>query len=132
MKIYLGSDHQGFAQFALRGGRLWQEADAAITPVQPAMLAPGLYLISGGTGGIGRALAARLAAVPGCRVVLAARNLPKDTLPKGIIARALDVADAAAVRETTRGWRDRRPLGEPVPDLAALSSAPRQSAAASL
>ncbi|MCO6415388.1 SDR family oxidoreductase [Siccirubricoccus sp. KC 17139] len=54
-----------------------------------------LAVVTGGTGGIGRACAARLAAL-GYRVVAGARRAA--ALPEGVEFAPLDVADAASVR----------------------------------
>lgn len=59
--------------------------------------APPLAVVTGGTKGIGRACAARLAGM-GYRVVAAARGAPATALPDGVAHAPLDVADAAAVR----------------------------------
>jgi 3-oxoacyl-(acyl-carrier-protein) synthase/thioesterase domain-containing protein/NADP-dependent 3-hydroxy acid dehydrogenase YdfG/aryl carrier-like protein len=87
------SEHQGFSQQALRNGRLWHLAEASIAPPQTVLPDPGLYLITGGTGGIGNALAVRIAAQPGCHVTLLARTQPTLSLPKGVSFWALDIAD---------------------------------------
>lgn len=56
-----------------------------------------LALVTGGTRGIGRACAARLAGM-GYRVVAASRSAPKEALPAGVEYAALDVTDPASVR----------------------------------
>lgn len=92
------SEHSGFAQLALRDQRLWQDTEAEIAPPpSPALPSPGRYLIIGGTGGVGRSLAARLAALPGTEVILAARHAPHDPLPPGVSVRVLDVTDKASI-----------------------------------
>lgn len=53
-------------------------------------------LVTGGTRGLGRAIAARLAAA-GCRVVACARNAP-ESLPNGVSFAAADIRDADAAR----------------------------------
>lgn len=59
---------------------------------------PRLALVTGGTRGIGRACAARLAAV-GYAVIAASRSEPSGAgLPPGVAYAALDVADPASVR----------------------------------
>lgn len=56
-----------------------------------------LAVVTGGTRGIGRACAVRLAAM-GFRVLACGRFAPRDALPPGVEAAVLDVTDPAAVR----------------------------------
>jgi NAD(P)-dependent dehydrogenase (short-subunit alcohol dehydrogenase family) len=65
--------------------------------VERAGAAARLALVTGGTRGIGRACAARLAA-EGFAVIAAARAEPARPLPPGVAWAALDVADPASVR----------------------------------
>lgn len=51
-------------------------------------------IVTGGTRGLGRAIATRLAAT-GCRVAICGRNAP-DTLPDGVIFHCVDVRDSEA------------------------------------
>lgn len=64
---------------ALRGGRSWERRWEAWQPQRPALgLPPAVWVITGGLGSVGLALAARIEAErPGDRVVLAGRNLPE-------------------------------------------------------
>ncbi|WP_376093507.1 SDR family NAD(P)-dependent oxidoreductase [Roseomonas sp. CCTCC AB2023176] len=59
--------------------------------------AGGLAVVTGGTRGIGRAVAARLA-MEGYTVVAAGRNLPAERLPPGVHFVPCDVTDQASVR----------------------------------
>jgi NAD(P)-dependent dehydrogenase (short-subunit alcohol dehydrogenase family) len=58
-------------------------------------------LVTGGTRGLGRAIAARLAEA-GCVVVACARNAP-DSLPDGVSFEAADIRDADAARALVDG-----------------------------
>jgi hypothetical protein len=71
-------------------------------PHEPAPgLAPfragGTYLVTGGTGGIGGAIAAQVAAIPDARVYLLSRRPPQEPDPRFVYL-AADVSDATAVR----------------------------------
>lgn len=68
-----------------------------------------LAVVTGGTRGIGRAAAARLAAM-GLRVIAAARSAPREALPPGVEFAALDVTDPAAVRGLFAALPDPRVL----------------------
>jgi phthiocerol/phenolphthiocerol synthesis type-I polyketide synthase E len=63
---------------AWRAGRRWLRRFEPFTPAQarPPLRQGGVYLITGGTGGIGLALAEWLAEQAGARVVLASRHAP--------------------------------------------------------
>jgi NAD(P)-dependent dehydrogenase (short-subunit alcohol dehydrogenase family) len=60
-------------------------------------MTPPLAVVTGGTRGIGRACAARLAGM-GFRVLAASRSAPAEAPPERVEFAALDVTDAAAVR----------------------------------
>lgn len=101
---------------ALRAGRRWQPAEISFTPAPaPSALRPeGVYLITGGLGGLGLAVARGLAATglrP--RLVLAGRSGLSDddavtqaaiteleTLGARVRAHAMDVTDARALART--------------------------------
>jgi acyl transferase domain-containing protein/SAM-dependent methyltransferase/acyl carrier protein len=110
---------------ARRGRQLWkpdhQELARATTPL---LRRGGVYLITGGTGGIGRALARHLAGTYDARVALVSRGKPA--------AEAAEPAFAALVdrlAECERIWREchGRPLPQETPplrhELDALASA---------
>ncbi|HYM32938.1 MAG TPA: SDR family oxidoreductase [Candidatus Cybelea sp.] len=67
-----------------------------------APISKALALITGGTGGIGRAIAAALP-LDAYDVIAAARHAPQQPLPPGVAFRACDVSDAAEVRALFAG-----------------------------
>ncbi|MFJ2766356.1 amino acid adenylation domain-containing protein [Streptomyces sp. NPDC087300] len=85
--LLAGSDHSPSLprRLALRQGYWWRQALLAVpapAPTAPSALPPGpaTYLVLGGTGGIGSAIAAWLLTQSDCRVVLTSRQsrLPAD------------------------------------------------------
>ncbi|KAF9878373.1 hypothetical protein CkaCkLH20_04411 [Colletotrichum karsti] len=56
-------------------------------------------LVVGGTGGIGLAIACRLAAVPTSTVIISGRNEPKDISHSNISFRSLDASSMRAIKE---------------------------------
>lgn len=107
---------------AARGGRRWQPRLAPVgedeaVPAGPPVIAGGLYLITGGLGGIGHELAGYLAAEHGARLLLAGRSpatgekaarLAELAAIGDVAYHCLDVADAdaldAAVRAAEARW----------------------------
>jgi acyl transferase domain-containing protein/acyl carrier protein len=94
---------------ALRRGRRWVPAFERVDMAGPARLRErGVYLITGGFGGIGLALARHLAATVKARLVLTGRRPPGpearsaiaelETLGADVLALAADVTDEAALR----------------------------------
>ncbi|KPC60798.1 hypothetical protein ADL29_27455, partial [Streptomyces chattanoogensis] len=80
--------------------RAWAAAPRTAAP-EPVWKADGVYLISGGAGGVGRLVAADIARhAPGARAVLCGRS-PAGLVPEqpGTEYRQVDVTDAAAVAE---------------------------------
>ena len=100
-------------QVALRGGRRWERAfapvrlDAAPAP-HPLLRDEGVYLITGGLGGLGLAVAGELAGAFRARLVLVGRSAPGAAQEERVAAlraagaevlvRRADVTDAAALR----------------------------------
>ncbi len=98
----------------LRAGRRWvRRFEPLRTPPAPrstALREGGRYLVTGGTGGIGRLLAAHLLSRYHARVVVLGRD--PDTvraaeaelsgLPGGLLARSADITDAARTRDVLR------------------------------
>ncbi len=96
---------------ALRGGHRWVQAHERLEAPQGAsglLREGGVYLITGGTGGLGRALAEHLARTHRARLVLLSRSAGADAQAHATsaieaaggeaIAVAADVADPAALR----------------------------------
>ncbi|MBY0333759.1 MAG: SDR family oxidoreductase [Acetobacteraceae bacterium] len=82
----------------------WEAAEEPPPQPSPASRGGGrrLALVTGGTRGIGRACAARLAGL-GFDVIAAARAAPPEPLPGGVRFAALDVTDPEAVRALFAG-----------------------------
>lgn len=95
---------------SLRGSRRWVREHVAV-PLDdvrtPAFRDGGVYLVTGGTGGIGRTLAAHLASSRSATVVLAGRSADPGTAPQTdggwIHLRRADLTDPAQVRDLVRG-----------------------------
>ncbi|MEH0971442.1 amino acid adenylation domain-containing protein [Micromonospora sp. CPCC 205546] len=75
-------------RLALRGGYWWEQALLPVRPpappaTRPPSAGPAVYVVLGGTGGIGRSIAAWLLEQGDCRVVLLARRgpLPAELAP---------------------------------------------------
>ncbi len=84
------------------GGRRFEERLVAAAPDAapplPALPAGAVCLVTGGAGGLGRALAGHLVTRHGARVVLSGRRASvQGQLPDGVTYLSADVADAAAV-----------------------------------
>jgi amino acid adenylation domain-containing protein len=103
---------------ALRGGRRWvQRFERLRLPDRPARLRRGgTVLVTGGTRGIGLALAGHLARTAGARLVLVGRSgIPVDddhlaaleALGAEVMVVAADVADEAAMRAVLERTRER-------------------------
>jgi len=94
------------ATVALRGTDRFVEVLAPLPPsAQPAASAirtGGVYLITGGTGGIGRALAEHLARTHGARVVMVGRSTPPDADRFLTLLRALGGDGAFVAADVTR------------------------------
>ncbi|HLJ90483.1 MAG TPA: SDR family NAD(P)-dependent oxidoreductase [Candidatus Angelobacter sp.] len=89
--------HQGFeALVAYRGRRRWVETVeyAPLAAAEPPLRKHGVYLITGGFGGIGLALAEHLATEYQARLVLVGRNLPKEDSPVWPRLQAMEEAGA--------------------------------------
>ncbi|WP_044562066.1 SDR family NAD(P)-dependent oxidoreductase [Azospirillum sp. B4] len=85
---------------AWRTGRRFERQLARVEPAPTGTDLPPepVCVITGGGGGLGRALAAHIAARPGARVVLCGRRPALDgPLPAGVSYIATDIRDAAAV-----------------------------------
>nr|MDQ2694221.1 SDR family NAD(P)-dependent oxidoreductase [Pseudomonadota bacterium] len=105
-------------EVAWRDGERWV-ARLAKAEFSPEAAAPlpfadgGLYLITGGLGGIGREIAAYLLKNHDARLLLVGRSAAPDALPPGeILYRAADVADLEALRQAVAAAQARwdRPL----------------------
>ncbi|WP_243795392.1 type I polyketide synthase [Saccharopolyspora gloriosae] len=92
-------------QVALRGGRRWrrERQPLKLTAGNASLLRRGgVYLITGGTGGIGRTLARYLIDEWKATVVLASRSGTSPEVPEGAETHQVDVTDGAQVRELVR------------------------------
>jgi acyl transferase domain-containing protein/SAM-dependent methyltransferase/aryl carrier-like protein len=74
-------------------------------PTMPTIRANGAYLVTGGTGDVGRALAGWLKDKRAGRVILLARNTPREPDPRFETV-AIDVADRAALAGVIAGLPD--------------------------
>ncbi|NVP53967.1 non-ribosomal peptide synthetase/type I polyketide synthase [Mycoplana rhizolycopersici] len=105
---------------ALRGKRRFVQTRSRVRAPAPARLperlrAGGAYLITGGTGGIGRQLALWLAKTAGARLALLSRSAAEDAALRAeieaaggaVLFLAADVADEAAVARTIETTRSR-------------------------
>ncbi|MEU5129715.1 amino acid adenylation domain-containing protein [Streptomyces mobaraensis] len=98
-------------RLALRQGYWWRQALLPVPAPAPVAaparpVGPGTYLVLGGTGGIGRSVAARLLEHAGCRVVLLARRaeLPEELAPW---ADRVDLLEADLATEAPEAVLDR-------------------------
>ncbi|MCA0401873.1 MAG: amino acid adenylation domain-containing protein [Proteobacteria bacterium] len=85
---------------ALRAGHIWQHGlqRVEIPATLPSRLRPdGVYLVTGGGGGIGRAIITRLLEAPGRRVIAFSRRAGMADLDPRVIRIDGDIADPAAV-----------------------------------
>jgi NAD(P)-dependent dehydrogenase (short-subunit alcohol dehydrogenase family)/acyl carrier protein len=117
-------------QVALRGGFRWLPAVEKITADAPATDLPvregGVYLITGGLGGIGLEIATFLARTKGVALALIARKgLPPRTHWEQQIAN-LDSSDSAKLASRIRGVQKLEEAGAEVLVIAADCSDPRE------
>ncbi len=92
---------------------VWEEAASAPEPASVPWRANGVYLITGGTGALGRALANRiLETTPGATLVLASRSTPQGEVASWIAGTpglhhiCADVSDTASVASLVRQIRE--------------------------
>jgi NAD(P)-dependent dehydrogenase (short-subunit alcohol dehydrogenase family) len=91
---------------AWRGGRRWlRRLEPVSLPAEPVHLPRGgAYLITGGTGGIGLALAKWLAATSGARVLLTSRSVPdRKTLQQAPVPQYAALLEAIEAIELSGG-----------------------------
>jgi acyl transferase domain-containing protein/aryl carrier-like protein len=111
----------GAASIAYRGGHRWVQAfvPARLERGEPPLRPGGVYLITGGTGGVGMAIAGWLAReAPGAKIALTARSgsAPREAIDrlKGledlgaeVLVLGADVSDREAMRLAVEGVRRR-------------------------
>jgi acyl transferase domain-containing protein/acyl carrier protein/SAM-dependent methyltransferase len=87
--------------------RRWEELPSPVVNTPSPLKWGGVYLVTGGAGGLGRIIAEHLVAVYGASVIAAGRAAVADGLPGGVIYRQCDVTDESSVRETVAWIKER-------------------------
>lgn len=99
----------GYTQLALHKGRLWQTATATApehSTAEPRLsVRPGLYLITGGSGGVAQSLARCILEVPGTEVILASRSGQSIAGTTGVRVDISDENDVAILAAELAGRR---------------------------